>query len=58
MIKGGILFMWIQICITLLIFAFVGYSIYKNLKAMSRGDCGCGNCGSKKKKSNQQTNLK
>ena len=35
--------MWIQICITLLIFMFVGYIIYKNLKAMSRDDCGCGN---------------
>ena len=42
--------MWIQICITILIVAFVGYILYKNLKAMFRGDCGCGNCGSKKKR--------
>ena len=44
--------MRIQIFITLLIVAFAGYIIYKNLKVMSSGDCGCENCGAKQKKSN------
>lgn len=42
--------MWVQFLITLLIVTFAGYIIYKNLKGISAGDCGCGNCGAKQKK--------
>lgn len=42
--------MWIEILITLLIVVFAGYIIYKNLRTISTGDCGCGNCSSKRKK--------
>ena len=48
--KGGIRFMWIEILITLMIVAFAGYIIYKNLKTTSTGNCGCGNCSTKQKK--------
>jgi len=42
--------MWVQIVITILIVAFAGYIIYRNLKVISSGDCGCGNCGVRQKK--------
>ncbi|WP_298836640.1 FeoB-associated Cys-rich membrane protein [Clostridium sp.] len=41
--------MWVEISITLFIIAIAGHIIYHSLKSKGSGDCGCGNCSSKKK---------
>ena len=47
---GGIILMWIEMFITLLIVAFAVYILYKNLKTTSKGNCGCGKCSPKHKR--------
>ncbi|MDB1954434.1 FeoB-associated Cys-rich membrane protein [Clostridium tertium] len=33
-----------EVLITLIIVAFAGYTIYKNVRKSSKGECNCGSC--------------